>query len=52
LSETERRAFMIAVNRLAELASWDDRLLGLELGELKSLDLRRVRGRSRQELRP
>ncbi len=39
LNETGRRAFMIADNRLAELASWDDRRLGLELEELKSLDL-------------
>ena len=39
LSEAERRAFMIADNRLAELASWDDRRLGVELKALKSLDL-------------
>jgi hypothetical protein len=39
LSEPERRAFMIADNRLAELASWDDRRLGVELKALKSLDL-------------
>ena len=39
LSEAERRAFMIADNRLAELASWDDRRLGVELEALKSLDL-------------
>ena len=39
LSEPERRAFMIADNRLAELASWDDRRLGVELEALKSLDL-------------
>ncbi len=30
---------MIADNRLAELASWDDRRLGVELKALKSLDL-------------
>ena len=30
---------MIADNRLGELASWDDGRLGLELEELKSLDL-------------
>ena len=39
LSEAERRAFMIADNRLSELASWDDRRLGVELKALKSLDL-------------
>ena len=39
LSETQARAFMIADNRLGELASWDDARLGLELQELKSLDL-------------
>ena len=39
LSEPERRAFMIADNRLAELASWDDRRLGVELKALKSLEL-------------
>jgi hypothetical protein len=39
LSEAERRAFMIADNRLAELASWDGIRLGLELQELKSLNL-------------
>ena len=39
LSEPERRAFMIADNRLAELASWDDRRLGVELKALKNLDL-------------
>ena len=39
LSETQARAFMIADNRLGELASWDDARLGLELEELKSLDL-------------
>jgi ParB-like chromosome segregation protein Spo0J len=39
LTEAERRAFMIADNRLGELASWDDARLGLELEELKTLDL-------------
>jgi len=39
LGEAERRAFMIADNRLAELASWHDGRLGLELLELKTLDL-------------
>ena len=39
LDEAERRAFMIADNRLAELASWDGVRLGLELKELKTLNL-------------
>jgi ParB-like chromosome segregation protein Spo0J len=39
LDEAERRAFMIADNRTAELASWDEGRLGLELRELRSLDL-------------
>jgi hypothetical protein len=39
LSETQARAFMIADNRLGEIASWDDGRLRLELEELKSLDL-------------
>jgi hypothetical protein len=39
LDEAGRRAFMIADNRLGELAFWDNGRLGVELGELKSLDL-------------
>ena len=39
LTEGGRRAFMIADNRLAELASWDGKRLGEELGALMSLDL-------------
>jgi len=39
MTEAESRAFMIADNRLGELASWDDGRLGLELEELKNLDL-------------
>src|SRR5271166_5876676 len=39
LTEAEARAFMIADNRLSELASWDEGRLGLDLEELKSLDL-------------
>jgi len=34
LSETQRRAFGLADNRLAELAGWDDELLALELKDL------------------
>jgi hypothetical protein len=36
LSEAQRRAFAIADNRLTEIASWDDRLLGETLKELAS----------------
>ena len=39
LNEARRRAFVIADNRLGELASWDQARLGAELKELKSLDL-------------
>lgn len=37
LSEADRRAYIIADNRLAELAGWDRELLGLELGDLGKL---------------
>lgn len=39
LSEAQARAFMIADNRLTEIAVWDDRLLGEQLRELATLDL-------------
>src|SRR5258708_7539033 len=39
LSEAQARAFMIADNRLTEIASWDDRLLGEQLRELSELNL-------------
>jgi DNA modification methylase len=39
LSEAQARAFMIADNRLTEIASWDDRLLGEQLRELSELSL-------------
>lgn len=35
LTETQRRAYVIADNRLAELAGWDEETLALELRELK-----------------
>lgn len=38
LSEGERRAFMLADNRLGELSSWDDDMLAIELEELSVLD--------------
>ena len=39
LTQAERRAYAIADNRLAELASWDDEILAIELQELAALDL-------------
>src|SRR5258706_16430132 len=39
LSEHQRRAFMIADNRLAENAEWDDRLLGEQLEILSEVEL-------------
>ena len=39
LTDAEAKALMIADNRLAELATWDDRLLGETLKELSELDL-------------
>jgi len=35
LTEIQRRALILADNKLGENASWDDELLGLELAELK-----------------
>lgn len=39
LTSEERRAYVIADNRLAELAGWDRALLSLELQALEALDL-------------
>jgi DNA modification methylase len=39
LSESQRRAFVIADNRLAEQASWDEKLLAEQLKELLEVDL-------------
>ena len=39
LSETQKRAFRLADNRLAELSNWDDEVVKLELAELSALDL-------------
>jgi ParB-like chromosome segregation protein Spo0J len=39
LTPSQAKAFMIAVNRLAENADWDDRLLGELLKELSLEDL-------------
>jgi ParB-like chromosome segregation protein Spo0J len=38
LSEAQIKAFRIAINRMAELADWDEALLGQELQELRELD--------------
>ncbi|UYV35770.1 site-specific DNA-methyltransferase [Rhodobacteraceae bacterium D3-12] len=39
LSEAQKRAYILADNRLAEQAGWDRDLLGLELGELAELEV-------------
>lgn len=39
LSDTERRAYIIADNRLAELAGWDHEILAIEFQALSELDL-------------
>lgn len=39
LSEDQKRAYVIADNRLAEKAGWDRTLLAIELGELMELDV-------------
>ena len=38
LSETQKRAYVIADNKLALNAAWDDEMLKLELDELHALD--------------
>jgi site-specific DNA-methyltransferase (adenine-specific) len=38
LSEAQIKAFRLSVNRMAELAEWDEELLALELQELQDLD--------------
>ena len=38
LSEAQKRAYVLADNKLAEDAGWDDQLLALELGDLRGLD--------------
>ncbi|MEY3703673.1 MAG: hypothetical protein RLZZ561_1293 [Pseudomonadota bacterium] len=39
LSEEQKRAYVIADNRLAERAGWDRQLLAIELGELIELEI-------------
>ena len=38
LTETQKRAYVIADNKLALNAGWDDEMLGLELAELRGVD--------------
>lgn len=38
LSEAQKRAYVLADNKLALNAGWDDAMLALELGDLKDLD--------------
>lgn len=38
LTEAQKKAYVIADNKLALNAGWDDEMLSLELGELKELD--------------
>jgi hypothetical protein len=39
LSETDKRAYILADNKLAELSSFDDDLLRAELAELRDADI-------------
>jgi ParB family chromosome partitioning protein len=38
LTDTQRRAYIIADNKLALNAGWDEEMLGLELGDLREMD--------------
>ena len=38
LTETQRRAYIIADNKLALNSGWDEQMLGLELADLRELD--------------
>lgn len=38
LTEAQRKAYILADNRLGEFAEWDMNLVGLELGELSEMD--------------
>jgi hypothetical protein len=38
LTETQRRAYVIADNKLALNAGWDEEMLGLELADLREMD--------------
>src|ERR1035437_3097300 len=52
LTETQKRAYILADNKLAELAGWDEEVLRGELAELRDADLDlEVLGFSEEELR-
>lgn len=38
LSDAQKKAYILADNRLAELSGWDEELLKIELEDLKALD--------------
>jgi DNA modification methylase len=38
LTEAQKRAYRLADNKTAEIAQWDEELLGLEINELKAFD--------------
>lgn len=38
LTDAQVKAFRLSVNKMAELAEWDNELLGLELAELEEMD--------------
>lgn len=50
LSEAQKKAYIIADNKLAENAGWDEELLGLELEELEDSPLIELTGFSVDEL--
>ena len=51
LTETQRRAYILADNRLAELAGWDTEMLALELSELEGEFDLSVMGFGEEEIR-
>ena len=38
MTDAQIKAFRLSVNKMAEIADWDDELLKVELGELKDLE--------------
>lgn len=38
LTDAQRRAYILADNRLGEIANWDENMVGLELGELSEMN--------------
>jgi ParB-like chromosome segregation protein Spo0J len=52
LTDDQVRAFRISVNRMAELADWDEDLLALELEELQKIDFDlNITGLDEQEIK-